>query len=62
MRIFGAREAWPRGGKPKLFRPVTVVVGEPIHFSAADLQPPGKDLYQRLSQRVMDAIAALSVD
>jgi 1-acyl-sn-glycerol-3-phosphate acyltransferase len=62
MRIFGARQAWPRGGKPVLFRPVTVVVGEPIHFTAADLQPPGKDLYLRLSQRVMDAIAALSLD
>jgi 1-acyl-sn-glycerol-3-phosphate acyltransferase len=62
MRIIGARAAWPRGGKPALFRPITVVVGEPIVFTAADLQPPGKDLYQRLSQRVMDAIAALSID
>jgi 1-acyl-sn-glycerol-3-phosphate acyltransferase len=62
MRIVGARAAWPRGGKPALFRPITVVVGEPIVFTAADLQPPGKDLYQRLSQRVMDAIAALSID
>lgn len=62
MRVFGARAAWPRGGKPVLFRPITIVVGEPIHFTAADLQPPGKDLYLRLSQRVMDAIAALSLD
>ena len=62
MRIFGARAAWPRGGKPVLFRPITVVVGEPIYFTAADLQPPGKDIYLRLSQRVMDAIAALSID
>jgi 1-acyl-sn-glycerol-3-phosphate acyltransferase len=62
MRIFGAREAWPRGSTRVRFRPITVVVGEPIYFSAADLQPPGKDVYQRLSQRVMDAIAALSLD
>jgi 1-acyl-sn-glycerol-3-phosphate acyltransferase len=62
MRIFGAREAWPRGSSRVRFRPITVVVGEPIHFTAADLQPPGKDVYLRLSQRVMDAIAALSVD
>jgi 1-acyl-sn-glycerol-3-phosphate acyltransferase len=62
MRIFGAREAWPRGSSRVRFRPITVVVGEPIYFTAADLQPPGKDLYQRLSQRVMDAIAALSLD
>ena len=62
MRIFGAREAWPRGSSRVRFRPITVVVGEPIHFTAADLQPPGKDVYLRLSQRVMDAIAALSLD
>jgi len=62
MRIFGAREAWPRGSSRVRFRPITVVVGEPIHFTAADLQPAGKDVYQRLSQRVMDAIAALSLD
>jgi 1-acyl-sn-glycerol-3-phosphate acyltransferase len=62
MRIFGAREAWPRGSSRVRCRPITVVVGEPIYFTAADLQPPGKDVYLRLSQRVMDAIAALSLD
>jgi 1-acyl-sn-glycerol-3-phosphate acyltransferase len=62
MRIFGAREAWPRGSSRVRFHPITVVVGEPIYFTAADLQPPGKEVYQRLSQRVMDAIAALSLD
>ncbi|MEY2528702.1 MAG: 1-acyl-sn-glycerol-3-phosphate acyltransferase [Verrucomicrobiota bacterium] len=62
MRIFGAHDAWPIGQKWPRFRPVTVVVGEPLHFSAADLEPAGKDLYLRLSQRVMDAIAALTID
>jgi 1-acyl-sn-glycerol-3-phosphate acyltransferase len=62
MRIFGAREAWPRGSGRVRFRPITVVVGQPIHFTAADLEPPGKEVYARLSQRVMDAIAALSID
>lgn len=62
MRIFGAREAWPRDGKLHLFRPITVVVGNPIQFTEADLQPPGKDLYLRLSQRVMSAIAALRLE
>ncbi len=61
VRIFGTREAWPRGGRPH-FHPVTVVVGEPIHFAEADLQPAGKDLYLRLSQRVMNAIAALRLE
>jgi len=62
MRIFGAREAWPRDGRPHFFRPITVVVGEPIHFTEADLQPAGKDLYLRLSQRVMRAIGALRLE
>jgi 1-acyl-sn-glycerol-3-phosphate acyltransferase len=62
MRIFGAREALPRGSGRVRFCPITVVVGEPIYFTAADLRPPGRDLYLRLSQRVMDAIAALSLD
>ena len=62
MRIFGAFEAWPLHEKWPRFRPVTIVVGEPIYFSAQDLEPAGKDLYLRLSQRVMDAIAALSLD
>jgi 1-acyl-sn-glycerol-3-phosphate acyltransferase len=62
MRIFGAHEALPRGGGGVHFVPITIVIGEPILFSAADLNPPGKDLYKRLSQRVMDAIAALRLN
>jgi 1-acyl-sn-glycerol-3-phosphate acyltransferase len=62
MRIFGAHDAWPIGQKWPRFRPVTVVVGEPLYFTADDIQPAGKDLYLRLSQRVMDAIAALTID
>lgn len=62
IRIFGAYDAWPIGQKWPRFRPVTVVVGEPIYFSEKDLQPAGKDLYMRLSQRVMDAIAALTIE
>jgi 1-acyl-sn-glycerol-3-phosphate acyltransferase len=62
MRIFGAYEAWSINEKwPRLGR-VTVVVGEPIYFTEQDIQGAGKDLYQRLSQRVMDAISALSLD
>lgn len=60
-RIFGAFDAWPIGGKIRLFRKITVVVGEPIYFSEADFVGGGKELYLRLSQRVMDAIAALQL-
>jgi 1-acyl-sn-glycerol-3-phosphate acyltransferase len=62
MRIFGAHEALPRGGGRLRFVPITVVIGEPIFFSAADMEQGGKDLYARLSDRVMKAIAALHVD
>ena len=62
LRIFGAREALPRSGGRLRFVPITVVIGEPIFFSAADIQPGGKNLYARLSDRVMKAIAALHVD
>ena len=62
MRIFGAHKALPRGGGSLRFVPITIVVGEPIFFTAADLGSRGSDLYGRLSQRVMDAIAALHLD
>jgi 1-acyl-sn-glycerol-3-phosphate acyltransferase len=62
MRIFGAHEALARHGGRLRFVPITVVIGEPIFFSAADVELGGKDLYARLSDRVMKAIAALHVD
>src|SRR2546429_7855041 len=62
MRIFGAHEALPRGGGGLHFVPITIVIGEPILFTAADLNPPARDLNKRLSQRVMDAIAALRLN
>jgi 1-acyl-sn-glycerol-3-phosphate acyltransferase len=62
MRIFGAHEALPRGGGRMRFHPITVVVGEPIHFTASDLPDRGRDVYAQLSQRVMDAIAALRME
>lgn len=61
MRIFGAYDAWPIHGKIRLGPKITIVVGEPIHFSDADLAGEGKELYTRLSQRVMDAIAAIQL-
>jgi 1-acyl-sn-glycerol-3-phosphate acyltransferase len=62
MRVFGAFAAWPIHQKwPRPGR-VTIVVGEPIHFTPQDLESGGKEVYQRLSQRVMDAIAGLSLE
>ena len=62
IRIFGAHEAFPRNGKPRLFRRITLVVGEPMQFTESDLQPRDKELFLRLSQRVMERIAALQID
>jgi 1-acyl-sn-glycerol-3-phosphate acyltransferase len=62
MRIFGAHEALPRGGGGLHIVPITVVIGEPVFFTEADLEPRDKDLYRRLSQRVMDAIAQLQLE
>jgi hypothetical protein len=42
--------------------PITILIGNPIFFTAADLDQPGKNLYQRLSQRVMNAISALRLE
>lgn len=61
MRMFGAFDAWPIGGKIRLGPKITVVVGQPIHFTESDFDGTGKDLYGRLSQRVMDAIAAIQL-
>jgi 1-acyl-sn-glycerol-3-phosphate acyltransferase len=62
MRVFGAFAAWPIQQKwPRPGR-VTIVVGEPIRFTAEDVESGGKEVYQRLSQRVMDAIAGLSLE
>jgi 1-acyl-sn-glycerol-3-phosphate acyltransferase len=63
MRIFGAREAFPRGGKPRLFVPITLVVGEPLRFTEADLAgATGRELYQHLGERVMERIAAIEFE
>src|SRR5437899_10206316 len=61
MRIFGAHEALPRGGGGLHFAPISIVIGEPIVFTAAEVESRGKNLYRRLSQRVMDSIAALEL-
>lgn len=62
MRIFGAHDALPRGGGRVRFRPVTIVVGKPMHFTQEDLQGEGRDMYQRLSDRVMEQITAIQLE
>jgi len=61
MRIFGAYDVWPIHGKLRFSGRITIVVGEPIHFSESEFAEGGKNLYARLSRRVMDAIGALQL-
>ena len=61
MRIFGAYEAMPYGGHPRI-HPIKVKVGAPLYFTKEDLALGDGDqraVYQRLSARVMAAIAAI---
>ncbi len=63
MRIFGAHRAFPKGGIPRLFTPVTLVVGEPMYFGEGDFEGrEGRELYQHLSDRVMERIGAIEME
>ena len=62
MRIFGSHEALPRSGGRLRFHPITVVIGRPMYFTDMDVSVGKKDLYQQLSQRVMDEIARLTIN
>lgn len=61
MRVFGAYEAFPRGARGIRRHPITVVVGEPLRFSEPDVTGRGREVYQRIADRVMSAIAALEL-
>jgi 1-acyl-sn-glycerol-3-phosphate acyltransferase len=58
VRIFGSFEAWPKGGKIRP-RPITVVVGKPIHFQKEDFVYNNREAYQKASERVLATIAAI---
>lgn len=60
VRISGAREALPRGSARIRFARITVNVGPPIRFTQEELQlATGKEGYERITARIMNAIAAL---
>jgi 1-acyl-sn-glycerol-3-phosphate acyltransferase len=60
MRIFGSFEAWPKGGKIRP-HPITVVVGKPIRFKKDDFPAHNREVYQKISEQVLDAVAALEM-
>jgi len=60
MRIFGAREALPRGSGKMNMAQIAVVVGDPLYFDKETLkQYRGKEGYQAIADKIMSAIAAL---
>lgn len=61
MRVFGAFEAFPRNAKVPRFSPITICVGEVMHFSEVDLEGEAKTVYRGISERVMDRIRALEL-
>ena len=61
MRIFGAYKAFPIGAKRPRPSPIQIVIGEPMIFTEADLTGSGRELYQRLSERVMERIASIEL-
>jgi len=62
VRIFGAREALPRGSSKMKFCPITLVVGDPITFSEEELKAKGRDEYQKISDKIMAEIAKLEME
>lgn len=61
MRIFGSHEALPRGEKEFHLHPITVVVGQPMHFSGSEVKTLGKEAYKAISERIMTAIGRLQL-
>lgn len=57
IRISGAYDALPMGKSRVRFSRITVTVGKPIHFTAAECK--GKDAYEKITARIMDEIRAL---
>jgi 1-acyl-sn-glycerol-3-phosphate acyltransferase len=60
MRIFGSFEAWPKGGKIRP-HPITVVVGKPMRFKKDDFAAHNREVYQKISEQVLAAVAALEM-
>jgi 1-acyl-sn-glycerol-3-phosphate acyltransferase len=60
VRIRGAREALPRGSARIRFARIAVHIGPPIRLSREECAAArGKEDYERITRRIMDAIEAL---
>ncbi len=59
MRVFGAYDAFPRTAKIPRRAKITIVIGEPMRFTKADVAGDPREVYQAISERVMVRIAGL---
>ena len=60
LRIFNANQALQRGKKIPRCVPVSATVGEPIAYTPEELSAKGKDAYQHLADKAMEAVKALT--
>jgi len=58
-RIFGTFAAFGRDGPLRLGVPISIIFGPPLQPADYDSPTDGKERYQRASERIMAAIAAL---
>ncbi|MEM6822469.1 MAG: lysophospholipid acyltransferase family protein [Verrucomicrobiota bacterium] len=56
-RFFGMHTAWPRGGSPRFFTPITLVFGKP--FIPSSDKTDKRERYQEMSDQIMAAIAEI---
>ena len=61
IRIFGARDALPRGSGKLRLKPITIVVGDLIEFTPEELAVKGRDGYQKIADRIMDEIGQIEL-
>jgi 1-acyl-sn-glycerol-3-phosphate acyltransferase len=59
VRVFGAYEAFPRGSKNIHPGRISVCFGPALHFTAEDFPTSDRSGYQKASDRVLEAIAAI---
>ena len=61
VRIFGSHEAFPRGAKEIRPSKISVVIGKPLDLSALAKQGSGREIYQKISDVIMEEIAKLKL-
>jgi len=59
VRVFGAYEIFPKGAKSPQTGQIDVCFGPPVYFSKDDVPEASREAYQKISDRVLQAIAEI---